>query len=88
MLFAKVTAAAALLLLVGGATAALPGSFVAAGGVLFLVAAVSAAVAMEERDATAVGGLAPSIAVELDAQEMAAPPVLAPTGAPADVAAA
>ena len=81
MLFAKVTATAALVLLAVGASSALPASFFAAGCILFLVAAVSAAVAMEERDATAIQGLAPSVAIGFE-REAEATMEAAPAGDP------
>ena len=57
MRFASVSFFAAIVLFVGGATSALGSWAVAAAGVVFLIAAVVAAVAMEERDLAAVEGL-------------------------------
>jgi len=69
MRFASVSFLAAIVLFVGGATSVLGSWAVAAAGVVFLVAAVVGAVAMEERDLAGVEGL-------LTAQPDPAEPVL------------
>ena len=60
MRFATSSFLVALVLFVGGATSLLGSWSVATACVLFLVAAVAGAVAMEERDLAGVEGLLPS----------------------------
>ena len=68
MRFAISSFIVAAVLFLGGATAVLGGWSVAAACVLFLVAAVAGAVAMEERDLAGAEGLLPRGADASDAE--------------------